>query len=88
MTHQNADGQICCASYRVGNETVKARLLETQAGLQKQYSIALQQEDECKTCEVGEDLVRARALFLQVVFGGVTVCTLQDVVEDAGAALV
>ena len=88
MTQQNSDGQMCCASYRVGNVTVKARLLETHAGLQKQYSIVLQQEDECKTCEVGSNFVHARALFLRVVFGGVTVCTLQDVVEDVRAALV
>ena len=82
MTIQESDGQMCCASYHVGQIVVKARLLEHCAGLQKHYSIEIVQNEERAVCELGCDFMRARGLFLDVVFGGVTVCTLHDVIED------
>ena len=82
MTNQASDTQMCCASYHVGEMVVKARLLEHRAGLQTHYSIELWQDDECAECDLGCDFMRARGLFLDVVFGGVTVCTLHDVIED------
>ena len=82
MIQQQIDGQICCASYHVGDIKIQARLLERHAGVQKHYSIELCQADERTVCELGSDFLRARGIFLDVVFGGVTACTLQDVVED------
>lgn len=87
MANQESDGQMCCASYYVGDVRVEARLLAKSAGLQQQYSIELVQSDERTLCEVGCDLMHARTLFLDVVFGGVTVCTLQDVIEDRTGTL-
>ena len=82
MTMNENDGQICCASYRVGDMMVNARLLTRQSGLQMHYYIEMWHADERAEYELGSDFMRARELFLDAVFGGVTVCTLQDVIED------
>ena len=82
MMQQKSDAQMCSASYHVGDIKIEARLLERCVGLQKQYMIELCQADECTVQALGSDFAQARGLFLDVVFGGVTACTLQDVIED------
>lgn len=82
MTKHQAPEQICMAQYSAGRIKVKAFLLALRTGVQNRYEIVLEQPDERVSCEVGTDLLQARSLFLDVVFGGVTACTLPDVIED------
>ena len=74
--------QICCAKYRVGDIEVRASLLAAQQGVKHQYSILLEHEGERALCEIGTQMQLAKRMFFNVVFGGVTACTLSDVVED------
>ena len=74
--------QICCATYRVGDIKVRASLLAAQQGVKHQYSILLEHEGERALCEIGTQMQLAKRMFFNVVFGGVTACTLSDVVED------
>ncbi len=87
MTQYKAEEQICSAIYQVGEIEIKARLIARRVGLVQQYSIMLEQGGECTVCEIGSDPMSARKLFFDVVFGGVTACTLADVVEDLTGTL-
>ncbi len=82
MTLDKADAQICSAVYKVGSIEVKAILFVISEGVTMRYGICLEHGEERQTCALGTDLLGARKLFFDVVFGGVTACTLQDVVED------
>ena len=82
MTPCKTEEQICSAVYRVGSMEVKAILFAGAQGMMMHYSICLEHEGEIGTCDLGTDLMQARKIFFDVVFGGVTVCTLQDVIED------
>ncbi len=82
MSQSESDVQICCATYKAGSIEVKAYLITQIEGVRQHYMILLEQQGECAKCDLGTDLYSARALFFDVVFGGVTACTLQDVVED------
>ena len=74
--------QICCATYKVGDIEVRASLLAAQQGVKHQYSILLEHEGERALCEIGTQVQLAKRMFFNVVFGGVTACTLADVAED------
>ena len=82
MKGSMAEGQICNAVYKVGGMEVKAILFANAQGMTMHYGICLEHEGERQTCDLGTDSMQARRLFFDVVFGGVTVCTLQDVIED------
>jgi hypothetical protein len=66
---------------------VKAILFAGAQGMMMHYGICLEHEGERGTCDLGTDLMQARRIFFDVVFGGVTVCTLQDVIEDRRGTL-
>ena len=82
MIYDQSAEPICTAQYRAGSIEIRAVLLEYPEGANKRYGIRLEQAEECVTCELASDLLQARRLFFDVVFGGVTACTLCDVVED------
>ncbi len=82
MKGSMAEGQICNAVYKVGSMEVKAILFANAQGMTMHYGICLEHEGESLACDLGTDLMQARKMFFDVVFGGVTVCTLQDVIED------
>ncbi len=82
MMHHESDEQICSASYRAGTVEVTASLLARAEGMTLRYWIVLEQAGDGQTCDLGTDIMSARKLFFDVVFGGVTACTLQDVIED------
>ena len=82
MKGSMAEGQICNAVYKVGSMEVKAILFANAQGMTMHYGICLKHEEESLACDLGTDLMQARKMFFDVVFGGVTVCTLQDVIED------
>lgn len=82
MMHLEEDGQICCAQYKAGSIEVKVTLLAHAEGVGHRYQILLEQPGECARCDLGDALVPAKKLFFDIVFGGVTACTLADVVED------
>lgn len=82
MKQTESDMQICFAEYLVGNSRVKAALLARPQGVDVRYQIVLEQEGERETCDAGTDICTARELFLRVVWGGVSICTLCDVAED------
>jgi hypothetical protein len=82
MTPCKTEEQICSAVYRVGSMEVKAILFAGAQGMMMHYGICLEHEGERGTCDLGTDLMQARKIFFDVVFGGVTACTLQDVIED------
>ena len=82
MSNDQSHEQICCATYKAGQIEVKASLLAQHAGMETEYGILLEHRDERAVCSLGSDLLRARQLFFDVVFGGVTACTLSDVIED------
>lgn len=87
MAIQNSEQQICCATYTVGKIELRASLLARRVGIQEQYRIVIEQQGECAACSFFGDVQLARSLFCDVVFGGVTACTLQDVVEDRTGTL-
>lgn len=87
MKQTESDLQICHAEYLVGNSRVRATLLAQPQGVDVQYRIVLEQEHERATCDAGNDIRAARELFLRVVWGGVSICTLFDVVEDYAGTL-
>ena len=76
------NGQVCCATYKAGEIEIKATLLVKEQGAQQQFSIVLEHEGERAFCEIGTQALLAKKVFFDVVFGGVTACTLSDVVED------
>ncbi|MBQ7379385.1 MAG: hypothetical protein IJW70_06845 [Clostridia bacterium] len=82
MTQNESEIQICCAQYNAAGIMIRARLLAQPEGIGAQYVIALEQEGELTVCHIGSSMQAAREIFLRVVFGGVTACTLTDVVED------
>ena len=82
MATQDTKSPICCATYTVGEREVKASLYTIPTGLEEQYCIILEQQGERVACEFQGEARRVRALFCDVVFGGVTPCTLCDVIED------
>lgn len=82
MMHDHGAEHICTAQYRAGNMEIKAVLVSCRQGLEPRYGILLEQPGERASCELGTDIMTARKLFFDVVFGGVTACTLADVVED------
>lgn len=82
MLRDGSQTQICCAQYLVGNTCVHAVLHAYPDGLGVRYVIVLEQKDQTETCDVGRDAQMARELFMRVVFGGVSACTLADVAED------
>ena len=82
MKGSMAEGQICNAVYKVGSMEVKAILFANAQGMTMHYGICLENEGDSLACDLGTDLMQARKMFFDVVFGGVTVCTLQDVIED------
>ncbi len=82
MINQDVAEQICCATYKAGDLEIKAILHARYVGLAHQYSMILEQQGESTECALGSDIEQARRLFFDVVFGGVTACTLHDVVED------
>ena len=73
---------IYSATAQVGEEEASYRLWEHTSGFF--VEICLKQESRC--CAVGASLSRAVTLFELLVSGGVTPCTLGDVVEDFMAA--
>lgn len=82
MTHHESKQQICAAFYHVGSTQVKAQLFCESEGIAQRYRILLEHGEERQSCDLGTDLLQARGLFMEIVFGGVTVCTLSDVIED------
>lgn len=82
MGQYESERQICCAEYYVRNIKIKATLLSRSMGIGEQYCILLEQEEQQIVCEIGDNLASARGLFFQIVSGGVTLCTLNDVAED------
>ena len=82
MATEDLHRQICCATYTVGDMEIKAHLYAVTVGLQEQYWICLDQQGERITCECGKDATNVKALFCDIVFGGVTACTVCDVIED------
>lgn len=82
MKQIESELQICHAEYLVGNSRVNAALLARPQGVDVRYQIVLEQEGESETCDAGTDIGAARELFLRVVWGGVSICTLFDVAED------
>lgn len=82
MIHDDSQTQMCCAQYHVGAACVHATLHALPQGLGIRYAIVLEQQDQTEECDIGCDAQIARELFLRVVFGGVSACTLADVVED------
>lgn len=87
MAQNESDLQICYAEYFVGNSKVRAWLWAVRAGLDIRYEIELEQAGERQRCEVGARARQARELFLRVVWGGVSLCTLADIVEDRSGTL-
>ena len=86
MKNREQDARICCAQYRVGDLEIEVTLLARTQGVGQVYCILLEQPGERMCCEVGDALLSAKRLFFDVVYGGVTACTLADVVEDRMAA--
>lgn len=82
MKHLGEVGEICCARYKAGDMDVQATLLVRAYGVGHCYQIMLEQEGECARCDLGDALEPAKKLFFDIVFGGVTACTLADIVED------
>ena len=82
MTQNESQMQVCCAQYDAAGIKVRATLLAQPEGIGVQYAIALEQEGERTVCPVCDDVRIAREIYLRVVFGAVTACTLADVVED------
>ena len=74
--------QICCATYKAGSLEIKASLCARYVGIALAYIVILEQQGESTECALGSDPEQARRLFFDVVFGGVTACTLHDIVED------
>ncbi len=87
MTHHESDEQIFCVTYRAGQIVVKASLIARREGMVARYGIMLEQEDECGVCDLGTELPFAKQLFFDVVSGGVTACTLADIVQDRSGTL-
>lgn len=82
MLDGESQTHLCCAQYTVGNTCVHAALHAHIEGLGVRYTIVLEQQDQTEECDAGDDARIARELFLRVVFGGVSACTLADVAED------
>ena len=82
MNHHELAKTVCSAQYKAGELEIKATLFAHTEGLQQNYGILLEQQGERVTCELGSDRGAASALFFDVVYGGVTTCTLNDVVQD------
>lgn len=82
MARSESDTQICYAEYFAGHVRIKAWLLAKSEGLKLWHKIILEQEDEQACCDLDMDTRAARELFLRLVWGGVSACTLADIVED------
>ncbi len=82
MTQNESQMQICCAQYDAAGIKVWAKLLAQPEGVGVRYAIALEQNQEVTVCPICDDVRIAKEIYLRVVFGAVTACTLADVVED------
>lgn len=82
MTEQKTDMQVCYARYYAGAHRIEAELLAQPDGMGVRYHLSLFEESERVTCDLGTHEDAAKQLFLRVVYGGVSPCTLHDVVED------
>jgi hypothetical protein len=82
MAEQKSEMQVCYARYFVGAHRIEAELFAQPDGMDVRYQMTLIQESERVTCDLGTCQNAAKQLFLRVVYGGVSACTLQDVVED------
>lgn len=87
MEQNESDVQLCYAEYLVGGSQVKAKLIAMPEGMGMRYRLVMEQEQQSGSCDLGSELNAARELFLRVVWGGVSLCTLSDVVEDAWGTL-
>lgn len=87
MTQNQSDLQVCYAEYFVRNSKVTAWLLARPQGLTVRYEIVLEQEGERGICDLGTDARAARELYMRVVWGAVSLCTLADVVQDHSGTL-
>lgn len=87
MTQNESVIQICYAEYFVKSTKVKAGLHARPQGIGVRYYIELEQQDVREICDLGTDIRAARELFLRVVWGGVSACTLADVVQDYAGTL-
>jgi len=82
MVQIESDMQLCYAEYYVGGSQVKAALVAAREGIGMRYRLVMEQEQQSRICDLGGELNAAREIFLCVVWGGVSLCTLSDVVED------
>ncbi len=87
MTQEDWQTELCSAQYHVGNIRIDARLVAQPVGMGERYAITMAQEGESACFDLGENRDAARSIFLRVVYGGVTLCTLEEIIEDAWGTL-
>lgn len=87
MTQNQSELQVCYAEYFVGDHKVRATLQARPQGLTVRYEIVLEQDGEIGICDLGTDACSARDLYMRVVWGAVSLCTLADVVQDHSGTL-